>query len=126
MLPYTPAQFVTRSLRVPAGQCCYCGGPVEFESDPEGSGGYSHSCSRCFWLGQEAFKLGHSHMFQYPEGYAATVGGQHAWATSVKMAPAFLKGEHVGWYCPGGHGDDACGWAPTHAEVQEILDAWGK
>lgn len=123
MLPRTPAQFVARSLRVAEGRCVHCNEPTEYDSDPEG-GGYSSTCSRCFGLGHEAFKLGHSHMFQYPDGYAEHVGHQHAWPTSVRMAPAFMNGEHVGWYCPGGHGQESCGWAPTHAEVAHIFAAF--
>lgn len=121
MLPYTPAQFVARSLRVATGQCCYCGGPAAHDGRA-----YSHSCSRCFDLGQRAFILEHSHMFQYPEGYAQATGTRNAWPTSVKMAPAFVGGEHVGWYCPGGHGHESCGWAPTHDEVAEIFAAFSR
>jgi hypothetical protein len=116
MLPYTPAQFTARSLTVAEGHCVHCNAPTERDSD-----GYSSTCLRCFGLGHKAFGLEHSHMFQYPEGYARVAGGQHAWPTSVRMSPAFVGGEHVGWYCPGGHGQEPCGWAPTHAEVAHLV-----
>ena len=130
MLPYTPAQFLRRSMSVTEGQCVYCGGPAEYsgEYDVESghySGGYSSDCLRCFGLRQQAWALGHSHMFQYPDGYIAASGAErHAWATSVLMAPAFVAGEHVGWYCPGDHGDGPCGWAPTNAEVADLFAAF--
>lgn len=123
MLPYTPAQFVTRSLKVREGHCVHCNALTERDNEPgRYSGGYSSTCSRCFDLGQQAFNLEHSHMFQYPEGYAQATGTRNAWPTSVKMAPAFVAGEHVGWYCPGDHGDGPCEWAPTNAEVAHLFE----
>lgn len=119
MLPYTSTQFVTRSLTVTDGQCCYCGQQTEHDRD-----GYEYACRRCFNLVHEAFRLEHSHMFQHPEGYARATGERNAWPTSVLMSPAFVGGEHVGWYCPGGHGQGSCGWVPTHAEVAEIFAAF--
>jgi len=126
MLPYTPAQFVARSLRVAEGHCVHCNAPTERDNEPgRFSGGYSSTCPGCFDLGHYAFRLEHSHMFQHPEGYIQASGAErNAWPTSVRMSPAFVNGEHVGWYCPGGHGSEPCGWAPTHEEVAHIFAAF--
>ena len=41
MLPYTPAQFTARSLKVAKGHCVYCNAPTERDSTnrPRQSGG---------------------------------------------------------------------------------------
>lgn len=108
---YTAQDFIARIDRCKDGQCVYCGGATERDMD-----GYDSSCSRCFELVWKGKEIRHSHMFSY------NVGGAHP--TTVDMHPAFVAGVHVGWYCPGGHGDGPCAWTLTDADAQPHFAAY--
>jgi hypothetical protein len=124
MLNYTNAAFVARMLKTPEGKCFSCGCPTERDSEPGSGGGYDSTCSRCFWLFQDGKKIGHSHMFGDNHGYVREDGQRYAWATTVDLRPAFVSGEHVGWFCAGGHGSEPCEWNLTNAEAAGYFDAW--
>lgn len=125
MLNYTATAFNRRMMRTPEGTCITCGGPAEYESKPNGRGGYSSTCLRCFGLFHDGKAIGHSHMFQYPDGYIEASGAERiAWPTTVDLYPAFVSGEHVGWFCGGGHGSEPCEWTLTNDEAQPYLDAF--
>jgi hypothetical protein len=124
MLDYTNAAFVRRMLRTPEGKCITCGGPAEYDGDPEtGRCSYSSTCLRCFGLFHDGKVIGHSHMFGDNHGYVREDGQRYAWATTVDMRPAFVSGEHVGYFCAGGHGSEPCEWNVTLAEAQPYFDA---
>jgi hypothetical protein len=126
MLNYTNAQFNHRMLTTPEGECVTCGGPAERDSEYDAetgtwSGGYSHTCLRCFGLFHDGKAIGHSHMFgDYPDQPLRN-GQRYAWPTTVDMRPAFVAGAHVGWFCAGGHADQPCEWNLTNAEAQAYL-----
>lgn len=122
-LGYTNAQFMRRMLRAADGQCITCGNATERDTEPgRFSGGYSSTCSRCFDLFHTGKAIGHSHMFQHPDGYRLASGEEWAWPTTVDMRPAYVSGVHVGWFCAGGHGDGPCEWQLTSEEATPFLE----
>ncbi|MBV9578926.1 MAG: hypothetical protein JO057_10075 [Chloroflexi bacterium] len=121
MLNYTNAQFNRRMLAVPDGKCVTCGGTPEWDAE---SRGYTSTCLPCFGLFHEGKKIGHSHMFGDNHGYVRADGQRYAWATTVDLRPAFVNGEHVGWFCAGGHGSEPCEWNLTNAEAVGYFEAW--
>jgi hypothetical protein len=125
MLDYTNAQFNRRMLNTPDGKCITCGVPTERDAEPgQYGGGYSSTCLHCLDLFHRGVIIGHTHMFQHPDGYRLASGNENAWPTTVDMRPAIVAGEHVGWFCAGGHGSQPCEWNITTAEAQPQLDAW--
>jgi hypothetical protein len=125
MLNHTNAAFNRRMLNTPDGKCFTCGQPTEYDNEPgRHSGGYASTCSRCFGLFHDGKVIGHSHMFGDNAGYVREDGQRYAWATTVDLRPAFVSGEHIGWFCAGGHGDNPCEWNLTVAEAQPYFDAW--
>ena len=123
MLEHTNAAFNSRMMRTREGQCITCGAPTEYDNEPgRYSGGYSSTCSPCFGLFHRGKVIRHSHMFQHPDGYRLASGDANAWATAVDMRPAFVSGQHVGWFCAGGHGSEPCEWSLTNAEAQPYFD----
>jgi len=126
MLNYTNAQFNRRMNNAPEGTCMTCGKTPEYDNEPGGRPGYYSTCSHCRDLFHQGKVIQHSHMFQHSEGYRLASGEQWAWPTAVDMRPAFVSGQHVGWFCAGGHGSEPCKWNLTNAEAQQYFDAWAE
>lgn len=125
VLGYTNAQFNRRMLNTPDGRCCTCGQPTEYDNEPgQYSGGYDDHCSPCFGLFHDGKVIGHSHMFGDNGNYVRADGQRLAWPTTVDMRPAFVAGEHRGWFCAGGHGSEPCEWQVTVEGAVPYFEAW--